>query len=315
MASVGVGSDEIDIKKAGTFPIVHGMRDAGDRQGHPGRLDRRRGSRRWSRPDRLEPGFGRELRERAAGLHGIPPALAAAGDAARHDRSASRWCSSASLTTADRDILRDALRIVRQFREIIRNRYHLGGVLMMRGALRRLFYRASLGDHAYRFLFEPGPPDEVVALDCETTGLDPRRDDIIAVAAVRIRGNRILTSERFEAIVRPDRTPTCAESIKVHQLRAAGRGGWAADAPGPSRAAALHRRPPDRRLLHRFRRPHAGQVRAGPDRGEAAEPAIEVSEMYYAASTRRARPAPSSICASSPSWPTSAFPACASTTR
>ena len=26
MASVGVGSDEIDVKKAGTFPIVHGMR-------------------------------------------------------------------------------------------------------------------------------------------------------------------------------------------------------------------------------------------------------------------------------------------------
>jgi CBS domain-containing protein len=30
------------------------------------------------------------------------------------------------ITTADRDILRDALRIVRQFRELIRNRYHLG---------------------------------------------------------------------------------------------------------------------------------------------------------------------------------------------
>jgi CBS domain-containing protein len=30
------------------------------------------------------------------------------------------------ITTADRDILRDALRIVRQFREIIRSRYHLG---------------------------------------------------------------------------------------------------------------------------------------------------------------------------------------------
>ena len=30
------------------------------------------------------------------------------------------------ITTADRDILRDALRIVRQFREIIRGRYNLG---------------------------------------------------------------------------------------------------------------------------------------------------------------------------------------------
>ncbi|RAI59110.1 3'-5' exonuclease [Roseicella frigidaeris] len=90
---------------------------------------------------------------------------------------------------------------------------------MRRGALWRLFYRASLGDHAYKFLFEPGPPGEAVALDCETTGLDPRRDEILAVAAVRIRGNRILTSERFQAIVRPEAGQPGAESIKVHQLR------------------------------------------------------------------------------------------------
>lgn len=84
--------------------------------------------------------------------------------------------------------------------------------------VRRLFYRASLGDHSYLYLFEPGPPDEFIALDCETTGLNPRVDDIIAIAAVKIWGNRILTSERFEAIIRPDRKPTSA-SIKVHQLR------------------------------------------------------------------------------------------------
>jgi CBS domain-containing protein len=30
------------------------------------------------------------------------------------------------LSTRDRDLLRDALRIVKRFREIIRNRYHLG---------------------------------------------------------------------------------------------------------------------------------------------------------------------------------------------
>ncbi|MBK1657052.1 3'-5' exonuclease [Paracraurococcus ruber] len=89
---------------------------------------------------------------------------------------------------------------------------------MSRGALWRLFYRASLGDHAYKFLFEPGPPDEAVALDCETTGLDPRKDDILAIAAVRIRGNRILTSERFEAIVKPEETEASADSIKVHRI-------------------------------------------------------------------------------------------------
>ena len=88
----------------------------------------------------------------------------------------------------------------------------------MYDAVRRLFYRASLGDHAYLFLFDPGPADEVICLDCETTGLNPRVDDVIAFAAVKIKGNRILTSERFEAIVRPDKKPS-SDSIKVHQLR------------------------------------------------------------------------------------------------
>lgn len=83
----------------------------------------------------------------------------------------------------------------------------------------RLFYRASLGDHAYRFLFRPGPAGEVVSLDCETTGLNPKRDHIVSVAAVLIRGNRILTSERFKALVRPEEAQAGPESIKVHRLR------------------------------------------------------------------------------------------------
>ncbi|PVE20425.1 3'-5' exonuclease [Microvirga sp. KLBC 81] len=85
--------------------------------------------------------------------------------------------------------------------------------------LRNLFYRVSLGDHSYRFLFEPGPPDEVVVLDCETTGLNPRADEVIAIAALIVKGHRILTSQSFRAVIRPDKNPTSA-SIKVHWLRA-----------------------------------------------------------------------------------------------
>src|SRR5208337_3152397 len=51
-----------------------------------------------------------------------------------------------------------------------------------------------------------------------TTGLSRRNDDIVAVAAVRIRGNRILTSERFEATVRP-KARLNPDAIKVHRLR------------------------------------------------------------------------------------------------
>jgi len=85
-------------------------------------------------------------------------------------------------------------------------------------AIKRLFHQASIGNQSYRFMFERGPADEVVAIDCETTGLNVRVDDIISVAAIKIRGNRILTSEHFEAAVRPD-AGMRAEAIKTHRLR------------------------------------------------------------------------------------------------
>lgn len=85
--------------------------------------------------------------------------------------------------------------------------------------MRNLFYRATLGDHDYRFLFEPGPADEVVVLDCETTGLNPRTDEVIAVAAIVIRSNRLETSKAYRAVIQADKAPT-SESIKIHHLRA-----------------------------------------------------------------------------------------------
>ena len=91
---------------------------------------------------------------------------------------------------------------------------------MIPRAIKRLFHQASIGDQSYRFLFKPGPADEVVAIDCETTGLNRRTDEIISIAAIKIRGNRILTSERFEATVRPD-VSLGVEGIKVHRLREA----------------------------------------------------------------------------------------------
>ncbi len=75
-----------------------------------------------------------------------------------------------------------------------------------------------LADPAYAFLFDPPPPGEWVALDCETTGLNVRSDEIIAIGAVRIVGNRILTSQRLELLVRPGRDVP-AESVRIHRLR------------------------------------------------------------------------------------------------
>ena len=83
----------------------------------------------------------------------------------------------------------------------------------------RWLQRRRLKDPAYRFLFEPGPEGEAVALDCETTGLNRRKDEIVSVAAVPIRGAKVLTSEAFTATVRCVATPDPA-SIKIHGLRA-----------------------------------------------------------------------------------------------
>ena len=84
--------------------------------------------------------------------------------------------------------------------------------------LKRLFHQVTLGDQSFRFMFDPGPEDEFVAIDCETTGLNVRTDDVIAIAAIKIRGNHILTSDHFEAIVRPE-SDMRAEAIKIHRLR------------------------------------------------------------------------------------------------
>jgi CBS domain-containing protein len=124
MASVGVGSDEIDVKKAGTFPIVHGMRTLA--------LDK--GILAHTTTDRvealveagsLESAFGRELVSalRVFMEFRLRSQLQAVRRGTTEGESLVRL---KEITTVDRDILRDALRIVRQFRELIRNRYHLG---------------------------------------------------------------------------------------------------------------------------------------------------------------------------------------------
>ena len=70
----------------------------------------------------------------------------------------------------------------------------------------------------FRFMFDEPPPNEWVSLDCETTGLNVGTDEIISIGAVRIVGNKIMTSERFEVLVRPERGVS-AGSVRIHRLR------------------------------------------------------------------------------------------------
>ena len=86
-------------------------------------------------------------------------------------------------------------------------------------ALQREWLLYHLGDERFRFMWEPPPPGEWVALDCETTGLNVHRDEIVSIGAVRIVGDRILTSERLELLVRPGKRRISADSVRVHGLR------------------------------------------------------------------------------------------------
>ena len=84
--------------------------------------------------------------------------------------------------------------------------------------LKREWLLYHLGDSRFRFMWDAPPDNEWVALDCETTGLNVRTDEIISIAAVRIYGNRVMTSERLELLVRPEKRVS-AESVRIHQLR------------------------------------------------------------------------------------------------
>ncbi|MBA3059676.1 MAG: 3'-5' exonuclease [Gammaproteobacteria bacterium] len=84
--------------------------------------------------------------------------------------------------------------------------------------LKRAWLLSRLRDPGFRFMFDPAPENEWVALDCETTGLNVRTDEIISIGAVRIVGNRIMTSERLELLVRPERRVS-AKSVCIHHLR------------------------------------------------------------------------------------------------
>jgi DNA polymerase III subunit epsilon len=84
--------------------------------------------------------------------------------------------------------------------------------------IRRGIDRSLLLDSAYMFLFEPDQSGEVVSLDCETNGFNAFVDDVVSIAAIKIRDSRLLTSQAFQAVLRQD-SAMDVSAIKVHRLR------------------------------------------------------------------------------------------------
>ena len=58
-----------------------------------------------------------------------------------------------------------------------------------------------------------------MVLDCETSGLDPRRDHLLSVGALRVHSDRIELGEAFSARVRAPAAST-AQNILVHGIGA-----------------------------------------------------------------------------------------------
>lgn len=78
--------------------------------------------------------------------------------------------------------------------------------------------KSKLKDKKYEYLFEQPPEDEYVCLDCETTGLNPKKDEILSIGAVIIKKNKVLMRKTLNIFVKPSKNVT-EESIKIHHIR------------------------------------------------------------------------------------------------
>jgi len=85
-------------------------------------------------------------------------------------------------------------------------------------AIKQKYNRNNLSDERFSFLFDEANGDEVVVYDCETTGLNPKKDEIVSIGAVKIRGNKILTNEAMHIFVKPKKEIS-HKSITIHQIR------------------------------------------------------------------------------------------------
>ena len=122
---IGEGGKEvetIDLKKAGIFPIVHGVRSMAlaegiDAPGTVARLDALVGAGRLSRE------FATDLAE---SLHFLMEMRLKAGLAEiDRDRPVSGGVPTERLSSLERDLLKDALALVKKFKATVRHRFHL----------------------------------------------------------------------------------------------------------------------------------------------------------------------------------------------
>ena len=78
--------------------------------------------------------------------------------------------------------------------------------------------KKRLKDNSFDFLFDEASPNEYICLDCETSGLNPKKDEILSIGAVHIKENKILMRKTFNIFLKPSKNIN-PESIKIHHIR------------------------------------------------------------------------------------------------
>ncbi|RXJ86012.1 3'-5' exonuclease [Arcobacter sp. CECT 8985] len=82
----------------------------------------------------------------------------------------------------------------------------------------RNFQKKKLKNKEFMYLFDEAPKGEYICLDCETTGLNPKKDEILSIGAVMIKDNKVIIKNNFNIFLKPSSNVN-EESIKIHQIR------------------------------------------------------------------------------------------------
>ena len=120
VTSEGKG-DELDLKKGGIFPVVHGTRALALEKGlmETGTADRLE---RLAQMRVLKPDFAREVTQAFRYLMG----LRLDGQLAQSGGRSGSLVRPSALSSMERDLLRDAFLVIKDFRELVRRHFNLG---------------------------------------------------------------------------------------------------------------------------------------------------------------------------------------------